>query len=114
MATAADFPIKTSPNVAAEDAEKVKLKCQAEIARMIEDGMESWEELIVHVFKVDGVEYICWPTTGDFMGIDRCVYEEGKILSEGPFAGKSICMPRPMGWVSIEEEWNNPIEGTDA
>ncbi len=97
MATAAQFPIETSPNVAPADAEKVKLQCQAEIAGLIEGGLKDWEQLVVHVFQVDDVDYICWPTQGGFMGIDRCVYEEMDTLTEGPFAGKALCMPFPMG-----------------
>ncbi len=98
MATAAQFPMETSPNVAPADIEKVKLQCQAEIAGLIEGGLKDWEQLIMHVFEVEGIEYICWPTQGDFMGIDRCVYIDGDELEEGPFKGKRLSMPQPMGF----------------
>lgn len=73
--------------------ESVRVQAQAEIAHLLEDGLENPEDLFFHTFKNSDQEYIISPNDDGVLVVDSCSREDGGKLKEGPFNGYSISLP---------------------
>jgi hypothetical protein len=71
-------------------------RVRGEIAEMVEDGLESFEDLMFHTIEMpDGQEYICSPAQEQgetILRVDTCTREE---IAQSGDEGKPISLPVP-------------------
>jgi len=56
------------------------------------------DDMFMHCFAMPGsteLEFICVPDKRGGVRVDTFTYEEGEVLTKGPFKGKRIAMPKP-------------------
>lgn len=75
-------------------------KVTAEMKALKEGGLENPLDLMMHVFDWQGQDFII--TGGEKYGkrvlfVDLCEYTDGPEMEEGPFKGKKLSMPVPVG-----------------
>jgi len=74
--------------------ESVKVQAQAEIAHLLETGLENPEDLFFHTFESSDQEYIIFPNKEGVLIVDSCSREEhDEKIKDGPFKGYGLSMP---------------------
>lgn len=89
-----DYAVRPTDLAAAKGGAGLEAKVRAEIAQLLEDGLTTPLNLILHTFEFEGEEFICYPRDGA-MEVDTCYRDKSdKPLDKGPLAGGHIFFPR--------------------
>lgn len=82
------------------DRAGIEEKVSSEMVALSNDGLENPLDLMMHVFEWNGQEFII--TGGEIASqrvlfVDLCEYTDGPEIEDGPFKGKKLAMPMPLG-----------------
>ena len=89
-------PLGPSP-LALEQAGALWPQVEALIRADLERELGDNRHFFQHVVRTpENGDYLCWPDAdSDGIYVDACIWEDGPVLTEGPFKGKRVSFPRP-------------------